>query len=255
MPKWVAPGSLIARTDGVVGRIDSVRFESTTTKGSRVLQVYLPARYDQSKDFYPVVYVHGSRRPFSQGLIDISLDNLIGKTVRPMILVVVPSLIGGGYSEYMGQGREAYAQIFVKEVVPLIDRSYRTLKGREGRANMGTIYGGFMAFYATYKYPALFSKLAVQTMAWDQVSQAEDATLIVPASEQRPIEIYLDWGKYDLRSPMEGNDLGKSSASFAQLLRDRGCSFSGGMANDGSGWVSWRNRFDQVFESLFPLID
>ena len=253
MPKWQKPKHLTARKDGIVGRIDSVHFESEAIRGRRLFEVYLPAGYDDGQNRYPVMYLHGSRRPFAQGLMDVSLDNVIGKSVHPVIVVVVPSLLGGGYAEYMGDGRAKYAQIFVDEVVPFIDRTYRTFTDRTGRANMGHIYGGFMAFYATFKYPKLFGKLAIQTMAWDQTSQAEDAGLIVSASEQLPMDIYLDWGKYDLRSPMEGNDLGKSSADFAQLLKRRGYIFNGGMVHDGAGWVSWQNRMDRVFEMLFPL--
>ncbi|MFT5369010.1 MAG: outer membrane protein assembly factor BamB, partial [Candidatus Latescibacterota bacterium] len=179
MPQWKAPAHLTVRQDGIVGRIDTVYFESDSIEGSRRFEVYLPAGYDQNKDRYPVTYVHASRRPFSQGLVNVSLDNLIGKSVRPMIVVVVPSFVKGGYAEYMGDGRAVYAQTFANEVVPFIDRTYRTLASRTGRANMGHIYGGFMAFYATFKYPNLFGKLAIQTMAWDQVSQAEDAALLV----------------------------------------------------------------------------
>ena len=253
MPKWQAPAYLTPRADGVVGRIDTVRFESASVKGNPRFDVYLPAGYDAGDDRYPVVYVHASRRPFRQGQLDVALDNLIGNTVRPMIMVVVPSLNGGGYSAYMGDGRETYARIFAEEVVPFIDRTYRTESNRVGRANMGNVYGGFMAFYATFKYPNVFGKFAVQTMAWDQTAQKEDAPLLISSSEQLPMTIYLDWDKYDLRSPMEGNDLGKSSAAFAQLLKDRGYTFEGGQSHDGAGWVSWQNRYDRVFETLFPV--
>ncbi|MBT3606366.1 MAG: PQQ-binding-like beta-propeller repeat protein, partial [Candidatus Latescibacteria bacterium] len=253
MPMWQASTYLAPRQDGVVGRIDTVYFESESTNGRKRVEVYLPAGYDQSKDRYPVIYMHGSRRPFSQGLVDVALDNLIGKRVRPVIVVIVPPFIKGGYREYMGDGRAAYAQTFTNEVVPFIDQKYRTVSKRTGRANMGSVYGGFMAFYATFKYPNQFGKFAVQTMAWDQTAQAEEAGLLKSVSKSLPIDIYLDWGKYDLRSPMEGNDLGKSSASFAGVLKSSGYNFVGGMANDGSGWISWQSRFDQVFETLFPL--
>ena len=112
-----------------------------------------------------------------------------------------------------------------------------------------------MAFYATFTRPDLFSNLAIQTMYWDQTSQAHDEGLIPPRSENPVIHIYYDWGKYDLRSPMEGNDLGKSSEVFAQLLQDRGYSFTGGVVNDGTGWASWRNRTDVLFGTLFPVVD
>lgn len=253
MPKWQAPTFLSPREDGVVGRIDTVHFESESTNGRKRIEVYLPAGYDQSKDRYPVVYVHGSRRPFTQGLLNVALDNLIGARVQPVIVVIVPSFSRGGYHEYMGEGRAIYAQTFTQEVVPFIDQTYRTVTERTERTNMGSVYGGFMAYYATFKYPDLFGKLAIQTMAWDQTAQAEDSGLLTSVPQSQPIDIYLDWGKYDLRSPMEGNDLGKSSASFATLLKSNGYDFVGGMVHDGSGWISWQNRFDKVFETLFPF--
>ena len=253
MPKWKAPYHLEARENGVHGRVDSVLFESESINGSKKLEVYLPAGYDGSHERYPVAYVHASRRIWSLGKVDVSLDNVIGKSVRPVILVVVPSLVGGGYSEYVGSKRDDYDQIFTNEVVPFIDRTYRTIANRESRANMGTIYGAFMAFYATFKHPEVFSKLAIQSISWDQMSDADHADMLVPPSTLPAMQIYLDWGKYDMRSPMEGNDIGKSSESFAERLKSKGYSFVGGEVNDGAGWASWRNRTDKVFETLFPL--
>lgn len=254
MPRWQFPEHLKKRRDGVRGQIDSLGFESAAISDHRKLEVYLPAGYAEGDDRYPVVYVHAARRQWSLGKVDVSLDNIIGASVRPVIVVFVPSLFGGGYSEYVGEKRDAYLRVFTDEVVPYIDQTYRTLKRREGRANLGTIYGGFMAFYATFTHPELFGNLAIQSMSWDQTAEANDAALVFEASSQWPMKIYLDWGKYDLRSPMEGNDLGKSTASFARLLHAKGYAFTGGEVNDGAGWASWRNRTDEVFEALFPSV-
>ena len=255
MPRWQFPDHLKKPRDGVRGKIDSLRFESAAIRGPRKLEIYLPADYAQSSEPYPVVYVHAARRHWSVGKVDVSLDNIIGTRVRPVIVVFVPSLFGGGYSEYVGEKRDAYMRVFTDEIVPYIEQTYRAIKRREGRANTGAIYGGFMAFYATFTHPEIFGKLAIQSMSWDQTAEANDAGLVFAASTQWPIKIYLDWGKYDLRSPMEGNDLGKSTASFARLLHKRGYTFTGGEINDGAGWASWRNRTDEVFETLFPLSD
>ena len=187
--------------------------------------------------------------------MDVSLDNIIGASVRPVIVVFVPSLIGGGYAEYIGSRRDEYARIFLDEVVPLVDGAYRTVATREGRANMGAMYGAFMAFYATFTHPDVFGRLAMQSIDWDQKAAAENGALIAPASTQLPLRIYLDWGKYDLRSPMEGYNLRRSSEAFARLLEAGGYSFAGGAVNDGAGWASWRNRTDRVFEALFPIAD
>ncbi len=255
MPHWRAPDHLKARPDGKHGKIDTMRFESAGIGGKRNLEIYLPAGYHESDEQYPVVYVHAARRQWSLGKMNISLDNIIGKRVRPVIVVFVPSLFRGGYAEYVGEKRDAYNRIFTGEIVPYIDQTYRTIKNRENRANIGTIYGGFMAFYATFTHPDIFGKIGIQSLSWDQTAEAKDAHMVFQASKQMPIDIYLDWGKYDLRSPMEGNDLGKSTASFAQLLKKRGYTFIGGEVNDGAGWASWRNRTDKIFETLFPLSD
>lgn len=253
MPEWRAPDYLEPRTDGIHGRIDTIAFSVPNDDRSRSIQIYLPPGYDEGNDRYPVVYLHGSRRPFRLGKLDISLDNLIGARVRPVIVVFVPSLFRGGYRQYVDDHREEYRDLFVDRVVPLIDHTHRTIASRDGRANSGSIYAGFAAFYATFTRPDLFGGLAIQTMDWDQTVDADFETFIPTAASLPPLRIYLDWGKYDLRSPAEGNDLGRSSAKFAGRLQERGYEFAGGMVNDGTGWASWRNRTDRVFETLFPL--
>ncbi|NKB65583.1 MAG: PQQ-binding-like beta-propeller repeat protein [Candidatus Latescibacteria bacterium] len=250
MPKWRQPEHLQMRQDGIQGRIDTLRLTN-----SALVQVYLPPGYDTSQEHYPVVYLHGAQHPWKLGRLHHSLDNLIGASVRPLILVGLPSLVGGGYDEYVGARRDQYLRLFIEEIMPQVERQYRVIGERSQRANMGQIYAGYMAFYATFKHPELFAGLAIQTMDWDQASQARDTALIVPAETARPLRIYLDWGQYDLRSPMEGNDLGQSSIAFAGLLQERGYSYIGGQAPDGAGWDSWQNRSDQLFEALFPLAD
>ena len=65
--------------------------------------------------------------------------------------------------------------------------------------------------------------------------------------------IYLDWNKYDMRSPLEGWGMGALTHDFARELTAAGIRYSGGQVNEGYGWVSYRNRTDKLFETLFPL--
>ena len=76
--------------------------------------------------------------------------------------------------------------------------------------------------------------------------------VIESASVLPPYHIYVDWGRYDARSPSEWNDTGKATARFAEALREKGFTFEGGMVNDGAGWASWRNRMNCVISPLFP---
>ena len=116
-------------------------------------------------------------------------------------------------------------------------------------------YPGFMAFYSTFAFPNLFAKLAIQSLYFDQTASVDAATVLQPATAQPPFTIYVDWRKYDLRSPIEGNNLRESTAAFARLLSEPGYDYSGGMVHDGSGWASWKNRTDRVFTTLFPKSD
>jgi len=51
---------------------------------------------------------------------------------------------------------------------------------------------------------------------------------------------------------MEGNDTRADTEKFERSLTARGYTYIGGMANDGAGWSSWRNRFDRLFGTLYP---
>jgi len=252
VPSWKEPAHLTPLSNGARGEMDLVTFASAAGDTHQV-KVYLPQNYDTDAGRYAVTYVHDVRRPFSLGKIDVSLDNLIGKKVAPVIVVLVPPFAGGGYNTYVGSSkRDLYKDIFINELIPFIDGQFSTLMGREGRANYGTGRGGFMACYATFSHPDLFGGMAIQSTYWDQTSESESDTIVPKASSLPPFHIYLDWGRYDARSPIEGNDTGKATEQFAKTLTDRGYDYVGGEVNDGAGWASWRNRTDRVFETLFP---
>lgn len=249
MPQWVKPQHLKEQDEIMAGRIDSVLFKSAISDSSRTLEVYLPSGYDGSKGSYPVAYVHGT---IGSSKIPTTLNNLMGKQIQTAIVVFIPPFIQRGYREYLGINKDTYARIFAEEIVPFIDDTYRTKPTAKSRANLGAFYGGFMAFYTTFKNPEMFGKLGMQTPYWDPDEEKKHGTLISGSSIQM-LDIYLDWGKYDLRNALEGWDMGKYVQSFAHILREKGFDFQGGEVNEGFGGTSWSNRTDKVFETLFPI--
>lgn len=252
MPGWREPDFLV-RGEGPRGEVRDIPFVDAGADTHRV-RVYLPPGYADGDSRYPVVYLHDVRRTFSTGLLDVALDNLVGNRVAPVIAVITPAFAGGGYNAYVGERRrDAYLETYTGAFIPFVDRTFRTVASRAGRANYGTGRGGFMAFYAAVKRPDTFGGFAIQSTYWDQTSEAEKE-VVLPRAETLPAyRIYLDWGRYDARSPMEGNDTGRATRQFAEALRERGYTYVGGQVNDGSGWGSWRNRLDRVFGTLFPV--
>ncbi len=253
MPKWSAPNYLDSATVVQSGRIDSLQLKSAITDSTRAVEVYLPAGYDANDGTaYPIAYVHGGSGATGLGKMTTALDNLIGKRIQPFIVVYMPTFYGGGYREYIGSKRDTYLQVFVKEIIPLVEQAYRILPGPENRANIGHLTNAAMAFYSTFKHRELFGKLGVQSMWSDEKETKKYNELISPVAQDE-LQIYFEWGKYDFRSPLESMDLIESSPKVASLLKAHGFDLTGGEVHDGTGWASWKNRIDRVFETFFPL--
>ena len=102
-----------------------------------------------------------------------------------------------------------------------------------------------------FKHPSLFGKLALQSLYMMETGERLVEPVLKPASEA-PLEIYLDWGLYDLRTEVEAWNMVDVNRDFAARLEDLGFTVAGGEVPEGGGWNSWRMRTDDVFETLFP---
>lgn len=238
MPKWRRPAHLDEAPAASRGRLESHRFESARLGGEIELEVYVPHGYDDTEDRrYPVAYVHGDASTRRRSAIPNSLDNLIGKTVQPVLVVFV---------------RAEHYPAFSEEVVPWIDGRYRTDASPPARANVGAGWSGFPALLATLGRGDLFGKVAVQSPFLFTREELVLAPLVEGLGEDAP-QVYLDWGSYDLRSPQEPWSMVEANRRLAAELRRQGIEVAGGEVHDGTGWPSWRNRTDRLFETLFPL--
>ena len=248
MPRFKRPEHLKEPT-GARGTIDSLQFESKVIAGSRALQVYLPNGYATSGKRYPVVYVNYGQQALQNGKMANTLDNLIGKTIEPVIAVFIHA--PNSFQEYARARRDLYAQMVAQELVPFIDGKYRTLAKPEARAVMGADEGGYAAFYATFKYPGTFAHVGGQSTHLFLTERAPLQNLIT-ASQKLDLNIYLDWGTYDHRTT-GSFDWGEFNRAFAKLLEEKGYRIHGGQVHDGFDWASWRSRTDRVLETFFAL--
>jgi enterochelin esterase-like enzyme len=145
-------------------------YESKVTGAWRRAYVYTPPGYDANvQTRYPVLYLqHGAGENATswtkQGRANLILDNLIaaGKA-RPMIVVM-----DTGYATKPGaapvqrangppQVPNAFEEVMVTDLVPLIDATYRTLTDRDNRAMAGLSMGGGQTLQITSNNLGLFS--------------------------------------------------------------------------------------------------
>ncbi|MBC3788451.1 alpha/beta hydrolase-fold protein [Spirosoma utsteinense] len=141
------------------GQIRSVNYYSEITKAWRRANVYTPPGYDESpKKRYPVLYLqHGSGEDetgwATQGKMDFILDNLIAEgKATPMIVVMERGYATNPtapVSTTGGMASNVFPEVLVKEVIPMIDKSFRTLADRNDRAMAGLSMGGFQTFQTT----------------------------------------------------------------------------------------------------------
>ena len=124
--------------------------------------IYLPPDYEKdTTKRYPVIYFLHGRGGTEAGnfFIDDMLDKAIkAGTVPPLIYV---HAMGGRNSGYVDSvdGKIMGQSVIVKELIPHIDATYRTVATRSGRAIEGFSKGGQGALLIAYKFPEMFSSV------------------------------------------------------------------------------------------------
>ncbi|MFQ5927930.1 MAG: alpha/beta hydrolase-fold protein, partial [Terriglobia bacterium] len=245
MPGWVSPKHLEVPT-GERGRMESFNFKSEILGNEREVKVYLPRGYSEGEERYPLLVVNDGVMALVTGKMDHSLDNLIGKSVASVIVAFVDALpYSIMWKEQGGPLTAKYAQMLAEELVPHLGAKYRTSPRPEARAIMGNDLGALVSLYATLHHPQVFSKVAVQSLRL-QRPVGDEVLALLRGREKQPIQFYVDWDRYDLRSTeFMGIDRRANSRKLADLLKEKGYTFAGGESTGSAGWTgwpSWRTR-------------
>jgi enterochelin esterase-like enzyme len=167
------------------GQVSERWYYSKVTGKWRRCYVYTPPDYDAGKSRYPVLYLlHGwgenEQGWHLQGHVDFILDNLIAaKKAKPMIIVmdnlnavkpgedgsifaargILPQPRNAAPSEGGGRGAgrgglarftgATFTEMMITDLIPMIEKTYRALPGRENRAMAGLSMGGMQTFMTT----------------------------------------------------------------------------------------------------------
>jgi enterochelin esterase family protein len=147
-------------------------FYSEITGEFRRMFIYTPPEYDKDcTTKYPVLYLqHGAGELEMEwthsGKANFILDNLIAEgKARPMIIVM-----NNGFAtrpgqvaqpQVMGSRWAAFEDMLIKEVIPDIDKNYRTIADKEHRAMAGLSMGGMQTFTIGLKNLNTFSHLGI----------------------------------------------------------------------------------------------
>jgi enterochelin esterase-like enzyme len=238
------------------GQVSAVYYQSQALGVKRRMQVYTPAGYATSGQRYPVFYLlHGGGDTdeswLMAGRANFILDNLIASgKAKPMIVVMpaghTPPQAGGAAPQ---PGPDAFARDFVTDVVPYVEKNYRTLPGRENRAIAGLSMGGQQTLNVGMTNLDKFSYLGVFSSGWfgqegpATFARNNPTVLADPKLNDRIKLFWLATGKDDFVLP-------STKASLA-LLDQHKVRYTYKETEGGHTWPNWRAYLNEFAPMLF----
>lgn len=133
----------------------------------RDLIVYLPPGYEETSERYPSVYCltgftgRGKMllndAAFTPNLAE-RMDRLIDSgAIKPMVVVMPDCFTYYGGSQYINSAATGnYEDYLIDEIVPYVDKNFRTAGGREARAVMGKSSGGYGSLIMGIRHADVF---------------------------------------------------------------------------------------------------
>jgi putative tributyrin esterase len=139
-------------------RTTTNQFRSALMDRTMPFRVILPSGYGRKEKAvrrYPVLYLlHGLFGHFDNWT---SLTDIEAYSAAMELIIVMPEGGDGWYTDSVSDPSDKYESYIIRELIPEIDRKYRTLARREKRAIAGLSMGGYGSIKFGLKYPELFS--------------------------------------------------------------------------------------------------
>jgi S-formylglutathione hydrolase FrmB len=173
----------IKRPQASDGRLVVVEHTSKVLRGNhmgdpyvRKLGIWLPPQYDEGQARgrgrrFPVLYdlvgftgsglAHTSWKPFSDNVPERMSRLIHEKKMGPAIMVFPDCFTALGGNQYVNSSAVGnYADYLTREIIPFVDREFRTLASRDNRGCFGKSSGGYGAIIHAMKYPQHWGAIA-----------------------------------------------------------------------------------------------
>jgi len=170
-PSWGAGTVVVLEHDSKI-----LRDNALGDPHLRKLAVWLPPQYDEGATRgtgrrYPAFYdlvgfmgsgmAHVSWKGFTENVAERAARLVHEKKMGPAIIVFPDCFTALGGNQYVNSsaiGR--YADYLTQEIVPFVDREFRTLASREHRGCFGKSSGGYGSIIHGMKYPKTWGAIA-----------------------------------------------------------------------------------------------
>lgn len=243
-------------------QVQTLRLSSRLTAREMPYRVILPSDYEAKEkavERYPVVYLlHGLTGHFDNWT---DKTGLAGYAAQFNLIIVTPEGADGWYTDSASLPNDRYETYITDELIPEIDKKFRTAADRNNRAIAGLSMGGYGAFKFGLKYPEKFvlagsfsGALGAASLneknagAWiaksingvfgDEASEARRTNDIFRIVREMPAEkakqlpfFYFDCGTEDF--------LAANNREFMNLLVEKKIRHEYRQLPGGHNWVYW----------------
>jgi predicted alpha/beta superfamily hydrolase len=235
-------------------------FETKAIPGHRNLIVYLPPGYVTSKARYPVLYMNDGQNvmdgmtsfiPNQEWQADENAERLIlAKEIQPIIIVGIDNGGAERGNEYlptrakfggqeMGGKADLYGKMLTDEIMPFIDKSYRTKTGPSSTTLLGSSFGGVISLYLGLKHPDVFGSVGVvsPSLWWDDRVMNRMADGL---KGKLPLRIWLDMGtKEGYQGLVDARNLKRELIEKGWTLgKDLGYMEATGASHNETAWAA-----------------
>jgi enterochelin esterase family protein len=261
------------KNDVAHGTVTKVWYKSEVLGFQRRVYVYTPAGYEGGTQKYPVFYLlHGAGGDedawTNMGRAAQIMDNLIAQgKAKPMIVVMtngnanqagaqneVPPIASTGeqgmaaYQRYAGK----FEEHLVKDVVPFIEKNFRTTSGKDNRAIAGLSMGGMHTQTITNNNPGMFSYIGVYSMGIMNMGPQNQDAAKLEQERITKLEALKNSG-YKLYWIACGKDdfVYKGVVTLRETLDKVGLKYIYRESTGGHTWANWRIYLSEFAPMLF----
>lgn len=146
-------------------RLERVLFDSKAAGQPVSCYVFTPESYDTNKEQrFPVLYwLHGGggSTPAAAAQVARRYGEAMRAGKMPEMILVFPNGLPMGMWCDWKDGSVRLETMFIEELIPHVDRGFRTQAKREGRIIEGFSMGGYGAARLGFKYPHLFAAVSL----------------------------------------------------------------------------------------------
>ncbi|MFA5445053.1 MAG: alpha/beta hydrolase-fold protein [Bacteroidales bacterium] len=245
------------------GQVREVYYYSETNNTMRHCFVYTPPGYDTDlSKRYPVLYLQhgGGENEYgwpSQGRTGLIMDNLIAEGKALPFIIVMDN---GSWTMERPRQRpaqvveswpprnwaEGFMNTLIKDIIPMTDKSFRTIADGKHRAMAGLSMGGMQTKAITLANPDVFSYVGIFSGGSITVEEVQNT----PGFRDNNKLVFVSFGSRELENRRPG--FGGDPREETEKLKESGMNAHFYVSPDTAHeWQSWRRSLNQFAPLLF----